>query len=395
MVNSKEELVFLYVSPYETLSEKGQNIFEQGLLRSLIRLADQMHTTHFEILSPKPFFWKGGVGSNVSISQIPLIKFPYLGHLYFQCILFLKLIALHIRYRRTRKVMYLRYHPALFAPLLVHIAFRTSFIMRTGPVLPNLSIYKKNPPYIIFKGIELVMGLFARRAKRIITVTAKIAEWVVSTFGVSNEKLCIVANGVDTDIFVMAAEDAKAWGLDRTKVKVGFVGHIYEDQGIATVLEAIAHLSSDVRERLEFLIVGDGPDLASLKQLAEDLGVSGQTRFVGKVPFARVPSAIASCDYMLAPFTKRTFTVTGSSALKIYEALSCNKPLIASRGPDHEFLHENNLGLLVEAENVLEWAKTLESVIKNAPSFSSGRSYVQKHHSYEKIAREIYALAVE
>ncbi len=95
---------------------------------------------------------------------------------------------------------------------------------------------------------------------------------------------------------------------------------------------------------------------------------------MGPIPHVDVPAAINARDILLATFTKADLEKGGSSALKLYEILSMNRFLIASRHPDHEFIERYQLGLLVDPDNPPELAKVMRNAIVEYPKYEvSGR----------------------
>jgi glycosyltransferase involved in cell wall biosynthesis len=115
--------------------------------------------------------------------------------------------------------------------------------------------------------------------------------------------------------------------------------------------------------------------------------------FSGEQPYAAVGSAIAACDVMLAPFTRHAIETTGSSALKLFEYLACDKPVIATRAPDHEFLTAQGVGWLVDAEDVDAWVGAIQERMR-APICDledRGRQLVREQYSYELVADRIWS----
>ncbi len=83
----------------------------------------------------------------------------------------------------------------------------------------------------------------------------------------------------------------------------------------------------------------------------------------------------------------------GLSPLKIYEYLSCEKPVVSSRISNLEFIEQQQAGILVEPENPEELAKAVIKLLKDKELRESmgknGREYVVKNHSWEAIGRKV------
>ena len=83
---------------------------------------------------------------------------------------------------------------------------------------------------------------------------------------------------------------------------------------------------------LEITCLGEGPRLAAARQAADRADLSGAIRFVGRVPFAEVPSYLAAADVGLAPFDPKAFSALKLgwfwSPIKIFEYLAAGLPVV-------------------------------------------------------------------
>ncbi len=105
---------------------------------------------------------------------------------------------------------------------------------------------------------------------------------------------------------------------------VGYWGFLRPDKGVESLLEAFAQV---LRTRPAALVLaGDpGPEneyAASLRTLAEKLGISGATRYTGPLPADRLSAELLSFDACVLPFreglTQNRGTYAGSVAHGLY-----------------------------------------------------------------------------
>ena len=385
----------VYVSAVSCTGFTGQNIFESQLIEALRKVAGQRYGLSLEVFCafnedvPKKF------ATDSRVHLLRLRNNTYREYFRFQWRLFW-LLGLDLwRNRKSDIYICFRYHESMIAPLILSYLFEFRMTIRTGPILPNLFIYGKNPSFLVYNGIKIVLGKLYQKASTIITVTKKIKQWVVETYPVSRDKVVIVPNAVNTDLFCPNSPDRKRWGLPEKEVIAGYVGCISGDRGLETMLKAIAILRERKLPSPHLLIVGDGPDLPRLKKIAEKLNISGKIKFTKKVNHEDVPSAINSCDLMLIPFTRRLLELKGSSALKLFEYLACDKFVLASQCDDHQFIEKFYLGKLIEPENELQWADALAEASKNNPSLEGrGTHYISCGYSYDILADRIINLAL-
>ncbi|MBI3967230.1 MAG: glycosyltransferase, partial [Chloroflexi bacterium] len=140
---------------------------------------------------------------------------------------------------------------------------------------------------------------------------------LVDLYGANPSKVFVIPCGVDLDRFRP---------LDRraSKAELGLRGHrtllvvgrLEPLKGIDLVIRALALLN---RPRLRLVIVGDdsshAPEAERLRQLAAELGVSRQVRFVGAVEQSRLPVYYAAADLCLVPSHYESFGLTALEAL--------------------------------------------------------------------------------
>lgn len=326
---------------------------------------------------------------------IPLSNKNYAGFILHQFRLFCSLGSYLWGRRKKNLCMFVRYHPAMLAPLIFSYLFDIPFSMRTGSVLPSIDFYNKNPGTIIFHCIKWVLGLFYRKASSIVTVTEKTKQWVEETYKLDPNKILVVPNAADTSLVYPEPADRKKWNLPENKFVFGFVGAIYEAQGLSTIFHALGLLKKNQEEIPYLFIVGDGEYVSYLKSLSEELGFADRLIWAGNISHEQVRSAINSCDMMLAPNQKKDLEWQGSSSLKLWEYLACDKPVLASEFKDHQFLEEFNLGRMVEPDNIELWAKTLATEAERKDFLLQGRGekFIVEEHSYKLVVQKFISIS--
>jgi len=393
VTSMSEEVHFIYITAVPFTGESGQNVFETNIINQLSRAGSQRPGLVVQVFCAAPIAGPRTLENRSRVCLLPLYGKTKRQYLAFQWRLLRGLGRYLWKYRRSRSIVFMRYHDSMIAPLILHVLFRFTLLMRTGPVLPNLFIHGKNPNWLTYQVIRISLGMFYRRASTIVTVTSRIKQWVETTYRIPQEKLVVIPNAVDPSVFFPETGNRQAWGLPDEAVVIGFVGYVYVDQGLATVLNSMACLD---RRDLHLLVVGDGPEVDSLRRLASDLGIVDNVHWAGRVDQPTVREAINSCDVMLAPFTRRAFQTTGSSALKLFEYLACDKPVLASGDPDHQFIRDHALGDLVPPEDTSAWTAAFQRIDEWRGGLRGrGREFVVRHRTYEAIATRFIELGLK
>ena len=103
------------------------------------------------------------------------------------------------------------------------------------------------------------------------------------------------------------------------------VGHLVARKRHADVLRAL-WLLRDSHPELRWDVVGDGPERASLRRLAAELGLDGRVRFLGQLPPAMARAAAQGAGVFVLPSVDEAFGVA------YVEAMAGAVPAIGCRG---------------------------------------------------------------
>ncbi len=229
------------------------------------------------------------------------------------------------------------------------------------------------------------------KADKIIVVTQKLKELLQSEYGVKSDRIAVIQNGANTDLFkpmdIRKARDEL--NLSQNHYYICFVGLLMESQGVQYLLRGIPQILGQYPET-RLLIVGDGPIKRDLVELAEQVGVSNKVIFAGSVPYRTVPLYINASDVCVVP---KTPAISGYSPLKLSEYMACAKPVVASRLSGFEVLEHARAGILVEPENSPGLAVAITELIRNhelrKQMGESGRRYIVQNQSWESATKRV------
>ena len=306
-------------------------------------------------------------------------------YIFFQFITF---IFLHGR----PDVIYSRYDvlsPLLILPKLL----RRPWIVELNEYKPDeVRLNTKSHFYIWLTNMSLKFN--CKNADGIVSVTQGIKEEITTQYNIPDEKIVVIENGANTDLFkpMGTTKARKKLNLDRNNSYIGFVGHLAPWQGVEYLIKAAPLILKEI-PNTKFLVVGDGSMNEELINLAAKAGVADNFIFTGAVPYEEVPKYINASDVCVAPFITERNERIGLSPLKIYEYLACGKPVASSRIPNLEFIEEQNAGILAEPENIEELSKAIIRILKDEKlredMGENGRGYVVKNHRWEVVAKRV------
>jgi sugar transferase (PEP-CTERM/EpsH1 system associated) len=200
--------------------------------------------------------------------------------------------------------------------------------------------------------LMLLRRLHAPLVSRYITVSKDLERYLTERVGIAAARVTQIYNGVDTERFAPAADKpagllpASLAGTDL--IVIGTVGRIQAVKDQATLLRAFAALRSarpESQSRLRLAIVGDGPLLGELRDLARSLGIAETTWMPGAL--GNVPDVLRLLDVFVLPSLSEGISNT------ILEAMASRLPVLATaRGGNVELVEEGQNGRLFEPGDV-------------------------------------------
>lgn len=109
---------------------------------------------------------------------------------------------------------------------------------------------------------------------------------------------------------------------------VGYVGVMGAQEGLDLLLEAVRHIVHDLgRTDVHFGLVGGGPELEELKQMAANLGVADYVTFTGRAPDQDLLEMLNTADVCVNPDTWNEMN-DKSTMNKIVEYMALGKPIV-------------------------------------------------------------------
>ncbi len=216
--------------------------------------------------------------------------------------------------------------------------------------------------------------------------------------GVAPEKVSVVTNGVDADLFTPRPPDAELraqLGFAPDTFVITFAGTIGMASGLEVALGAAARLKAQGRAGIAFLLVGDGAVREELERRARAEGLDNVV-FTGLVPRADLPRYLASSDACLVHFRKQELFSTILPS-KFFEDAAMEKPiLLGFEGDARAMLDEAACGVAFEPSNDAELAAAAVRLADDRAACArmgeAGRRYVLEHFDRRVLAHDYLEL---
>ena len=203
--------------------------------------------------------------------------------------------------------------------------FGKRFIFDHHDINPELFEAKFNKRGTLWKLMVLLERLTFRSADVVISTNESYRSIALTRGGVRSEDVFVVRSGPDLNRLVVSDPDPK-WRGGRLHM-VGYVGVMGDQEGIDLLLEAVRIVIRDHQRDVQFVLVGGGPALAGLKDMARALGIEDHVTFTGRAPDDVLFSALSSADICVNP--DRVNPMNDKSTMnKILEYMAFSKPIV-------------------------------------------------------------------
>ena len=164
-----------------------------------------------------------------------------------------------------------------------------------------------------------------RRADRIVVASPQVAA-CAAELQPFRAKCTVIPYALDPDQHALTPEVGARVSEILASARlpiVLFVGRLVAYKGVDVLLRAMVSVKAQVA------IVGDGPLRRELEALSHELGVAGQTRFVGNVDTTELSALYNACDLLVLP----SITRAEAFGMVQLEAMSCRKAVISTDLP--------------------------------------------------------------
>ena len=224
-------------------------------------------------------------------------------------------------------------------------------------------------------------------AERVVTICEGLRADLIAR-GFAPEKLSIMPNGVDLDLFgePLPRDAGLANELELGEGPViGFLGSFYPYEGLDDLIAAMPAIAARVPDA-RLLMVGGGPAEADLRAQAQASAVADAIRFVGRVPHHEVDRYYSLVDVVCYP--RKAMRLTDLvTPLKPLEAMAQGKLVSASDvGGHRELIEHGRTGTLVPPDDPAGRAKALADLLGSRDGWHTRRdvatAFVRERHDW-------------
>jgi len=160
-----------------------------------------------------------------------------------------------------------------------------------------------------------------QQADAIIAVSQFSKEIIIKHYGIAAEKITVVHNGITQEKTLPIANSHRA---NAPRAIVLFLGRVTQQKGPFYFIEAAIHILNK-RQDIDFVIAGEGDQLAQMIEKVAAAGISDHVHFTGFLEPKEVKNLYQISDVYVMPSVSEPFGIA------CLEALSHHLPVIISK----------------------------------------------------------------
>jgi glycosyltransferase involved in cell wall biosynthesis len=292
-------------------------------------------------------------------------------------------------YGDPRPVFELRQILSGFRPDIVHahlppaeLYMRLALAGRTEPL-----VISKHNDQTFYRGhVDIFVERWcAARATTVICISQAVQRFFAARWSVDlGRRLSVVRYGLDPAPYVQVEAQARAalrreWGVSPEALLFGTVARLVPQKSLHTLITAFSLLRTrrpDVEARL--VMVGRGPLEASLRSLAEQLGVSKEVIWAGFR--TDIPVVMNAMDVFVLSSIFEGF------GLVLLEAMAASRPVVATRvSAIPEVVGDGEAGVLVPPETPSDMAEAMLDMLSPDRRQEMGQRGLHRLHEHFKL----------
>lgn len=230
--------------------------------------------------------------------------------------------------------------------------------------------------------------IFPCWGKMVIAISKPVLQHLKADFGVAQNKICLIPNGIDLNRFVVADDQRRRQARQELGINhaplIGIIARLSDVKGIEVLIKAMP----DVLKRIplaQLIIVGQGPEEENLKKLTQDLALTGQIHFKNIIHQAQ--DLLPAFDVFVMP------SLMEGLGLSVIEAQACGIPVVASRiGGLIDLIEDGKTGYLVPVNDPAFLAARVVDLLQNHAQSrvmaQQARLNIEQHYSSQNMLKE-------
>jgi glycosyltransferase involved in cell wall biosynthesis len=213
---------------------------------------------------------------------------------------------------------------------------------------------------------RMILGA-VRDADAVICVAAALRDELIR-LGAPAEKISVLRNGVDLDVFRPLDRESVRQSLGLQGDVIASVGHLTERKGHHIVIDAVAEMPDAT-----LLIAGAGEERAALERRAAERSIADRVRFLGAIAHEKLVEIYNAADALALASSREGWPNV------LLEAMACGTPAVASPvWGSGEVIREKAAGRLAAARTAPALKEAIGGVLAERPQRADTRRYAEQ-----------------
>lgn len=210
--------------------------------------------------------------------------------------------------------------------------------------------------------IKIINKFMTRFNNTIIAVSRSVESLLYEELGKRNN-IKLIYTGVDSDYWISSEDKSfrREFNIDKNTILITSTARFSKEKGYDFLIKSIADFKDKMtRENntspFKFVLVGNGPELESMKKLSKDLDIDSNIIFTGYR--TDIKNILNSSDIFLSMSKMEAFGIS------ILEAMAMKLAIISTNsGGPNEIIDDKKDGILIDYNDIESFTSNLYNLI--------------------------------
>lgn len=147
------------------------------------------------------------------------------------------------------------------------------------------------------------------------------------------------------------------------QIRIASIGALIPDKRTHHVIAVLARLPKALKQRIDYVIMGDGPERAKLEAAARAAGI--RATFHGNLAHDRAMAELAEADFLIHASAYECFGTV------MAEAMALGLPVVSTRSGGPESYVTNESGILVDVDDIDALFAATQTMIQDIETWRS------------------------
>ncbi len=216
--------------------------------------------------------------------------------------------------------------------------------------------------FLKIQRIRALETLVMQGADQILTLTSDMRDEIVSR-GISPENVTLIPNSVDINKFYKVDKNyslQKEVGIEDKDFVFGYIGSFVEYEGLDDLIYAFNNVAG-VMPNAKLLLVGSGNVKEKIVAAAKNTDYSQRIIVLDRIPHDEVVNYYSLLDIVV--FARKGWDVCEKvSPMKPFEAMACEKVVLASSVKALKDIVSDGIGFIFEKDSIDDLSKNLKQL---------------------------------